>query len=122
MNVEFFEGDDGETYTFIFPNGLKFNISDYYWNDDGKYIESLGNIISGIDESKYTTRLEDNLLLIIKLINNKIIFSLITDFMYNNPDNRYIKPIIEISISYDNCIDSIKKFHNTIIKYIENHS
>lgn len=47
---------------------------------------------------------------------------MITDFIYNNPDNRYIKPIIEISISYDNCIDSIKKFHNTIIKYIENHS
>jgi hypothetical protein len=106
-------------YTFTFPHGVIIRIDELPHTYDDAYIDSLKNIIDGINGSKYDVRIQNDYNLIFKIINNNIKISLKTDFMIDNPDDKYLKPYFEFTINHDDCVDALKVFHNNIIKNIE---
>ena len=106
-------------YTFTFANSLIIRIRDLPDSYDDAYIDSLNDVISGFNESKYDIKTGNNYNLVFEVINNNIIISLKCDFMMHNPDNKYLKPCFEFIINHIDCVDALKVFHNNIIKNIE---
>jgi len=109
---------DGCAFTFY--NNLKIRIIEMPDSYTNAYIDSLKNIIDKIDGSKYNIKIDNNWNLVIQVIYNNIKFSVCNDSLMYNSENIYLKPFVEISVLYDDCIDAIKVFHNQIIQNIEN--
>jgi hypothetical protein len=117
MSITFTEIDN--YYTFVFTNGIILRIYELPDSYDA-YIDSLNDVISGKNRSKYDILISNEHHLVFEIIkDNKIKFSIITDFMFHNPDNKYLKPLMEFTINHDDCVDALKSLRDNIIKNID---
>ncbi len=120
MSITFSIIDD--YYTFKFANDLIIRIAELPKSYDFAYIDSLNNVISGFDGSKYVLNIDNNYNLVFEVIFNNIKISLQNDCMVNNPDDSYLRPCFEFTINHVDCVDALKVFHNNIIKNIEDNN
>lgn len=102
-------------YTFAFANGMIIRIHDLPDSYD-PYIDSLNDVISGKNRSKYDIVISNEHRLIFEIIKDKIKFSIITDFMFHNPNNKYLKPLMEFTINHVDCVDALKNLRDNIIQ------
>jgi hypothetical protein len=117
MSTTFTEIDN--YYTFVFTNGIILRIYELPDSDDGE-IYSINRVISGKIGSKYDILISVEHRLVFEIIkDNKIKFSIITDFMFHNPDNKYLKPLMEFTINHVDCIDALKSLRDNIIQNID---
>jgi hypothetical protein len=105
-------------YKFEFANGMIIHILDTDAISYDVHIDCLNDVISK-KSSCYAIMISNENWLVFKIIkDDKIKISIITDFMHHNPDNKYLKPLIEFTINYDDCINALKSLRDIIIQNI----
>jgi hypothetical protein len=118
MSIEFVYQD--AYYTFIFLNGLIIRFDELPECYQDAHIDNLENIISGKVNSSYDIKIGNDINFVIKIIaKNKIQFSICSDFMMHNQDNKYIKSIMEITLNHSDCVDGIQNLKSLILKNIQ---